>query len=1019
MMKENILRSGVFILALLFLYACADQRRVANQPYAELAAEAPETAQGDMEMEVIADSTGSFALSEDKTTSSKTSAATWKRSGNRVNSVRLFVGETDALPLRATQIAVKVDGFRARVLMDLFFYNDRNTQLEGTFKLQLPNDASPYYFAFGESVILDKGSSKSQGETAFFGNTDNIEFDPGKIKDARSSGWSNVKEARIVPKEKAAFAYTSTVRASIDPALMEWAGADVFNCRVFPLMPGKLHRVVVGYDLNLLELDGSRLLTVPVPNTGTPMKINLDVASVPGLNLDIKPKINTQTQRGRVTASLDNPYMDELQISYTGNKPILLIDPDDRPVKHFALSLKADFNSDKKVIPPSEAILLLDISLSSNPDKFNVWLKMATALLKNNQAEIRNFNVLFFNIENFWWQPKSVANTSDNVDSFLEFASRLSLEGATDLSSCLDALTDSKKSDMPRTVFLLSDGAANWGESNVHVLCAKIHAGDRFFAFRSGIEGTNNQILNSLCNASGGSVFSILNESEIEAASRAFLSEPFEITSVSFPGASDILIAGRTKFVFQGQNLIITGKGSGELRGPLLLSVKQGGKDFQVRVDVPRGVPSELTARVFGQVATHQLEEFSYMTETYAKSFSMYYRVPGKTSSFLMLDTEEDYKRFNINPEENAYVVRTVSVSETISNILKDIGEQLANHKVMFMNWYKNLPARSGITFDFPTSLDLILTRMNDAAFAVAETPLQCKVRFRTDIRGSTLEELQKSELDYDIISQESLYRKTQSLADMLKVLSSLVEKSPSDGVLARDVAYTAMEAGLGDAAYHLFKGQLETRPYEPQTYHAMAKLLSNGNADLALVYFEICLAGDWGERYGDFKKIATVDYLRFLNKINNRKIRSNFADYAAGRAKILEADFPERKSELIVMMLWNTDNTDVDLHVIEPSGEECFYDHPATKSGGKITKDVTTGYGPEMYTLPVMKRGTYKIRAHYYSRDQNRTTVRTKVQVVAYKNWGTEKEKVFSKVVTLNADKEMNDVMEFEETLF
>jgi hypothetical protein len=48
-----------------------------------------------------------------------------------------------------------------------------------------------------------------------------------------------VKEARIVPREKAAHAYSETVRRRVDPALVEWAGAGVFNARVFPLMPGK------------------------------------------------------------------------------------------------------------------------------------------------------------------------------------------------------------------------------------------------------------------------------------------------------------------------------------------------------------------------------------------------------------------------------------------------------------------------------------------------------------------------------------------------------------------------------------------------------------------------------------------------------------------------------------------------------------------------------------------------------------------------------------------------------------
>ena len=38
------------------------------------------------------------------------------------------------------------------------------------------------------------------------------------------------------------------------------------------------------------------------------------------------------------------------------------------------------------------------------------------------------------------------------------------------------------------------------------------------------------------------------------------------------------------------------------------------------------------------------------------------------------------------------------------------------------------------------------------------------------------------------------------------------------------------------------------------------------------------------------------------------------------------------------------------------------------TQSGGKLTQDVTQGYGPEMYVLPSAPAGRYQIRAHYFA---------------------------------------------------
>ncbi len=55
------------------------------------------------------------------------SSKTWKRANNDVNAMKLFVGDTESIPLKGSQIAVKIDGFRARVVIDCFFYGyDRN-----------------------------------------------------------------------------------------------------------------------------------------------------------------------------------------------------------------------------------------------------------------------------------------------------------------------------------------------------------------------------------------------------------------------------------------------------------------------------------------------------------------------------------------------------------------------------------------------------------------------------------------------------------------------------------------------------------------------------------------------------------------------------------------------------------------------------------------------------------------------------------------------------------------------------
>ena len=118
-----------------------------------------------------------------------------------------MVGEKEELPLRAMQANVRIDGFRARVFLDLYYYNDRPQQFEGSFQLRLPEEASPYFFAFGQTVY----------QAPTFGPDAPIFFKPEQVRRLtrppsrswrmRSESWIEPKTARIVPREKAAVAY--------------------------------------------------------------------------------------------------------------------------------------------------------------------------------------------------------------------------------------------------------------------------------------------------------------------------------------------------------------------------------------------------------------------------------------------------------------------------------------------------------------------------------------------------------------------------------------------------------------------------------------------------------------------------------------------------------------------------------------------------------------------------------------------------------------------------------------------
>ena len=188
--------------------------------------------------------------------------------------------------------------------------------------------------------------------------------------------------------------------------------------------------------------------------------------------------------------------------------------------------------------------------------------------------------------------------------------------------------------------------------------------------------------------------------------------------------------------------------------------------------------------------------------------------------------------------------------------------------------------------------------------------------------------------------------------------------------------------------------------------------MAETGNADLAMVYYEIALNGQRHERYRDVRQIASVEYSHLLRRIAGGELSTAAPDYARARLESLNATAEAKPADLVVLMMWNTDRTDVDLHVEEPSGEECFYKNPNTRAGGKISGDVTEGFGPEMYSIRSAPNGRYTVKANYYNTDANRTRLRTKVYVTVYERFGFKREVVSRHVVTLAGDKEKRDIV-------
>ncbi len=100
---------------------------------------------------------------------------------------------------------------------------------------------------------------------------------------------------------------------------------------------------------------------------------------------------------------------------------------------------------------------------------------------------------------------------------------------------------------------------------------------------------------------------------------------------------------------------------------------------------------------------------------------------------------------------------------------------------------------------------------------------------------------------------------------------------------------------------------------------------------------------------------------------------------------------------KLTVLLSWDTNETDLDLHVISPDGKHCWYGERVIDNGGALDVDVTTGYGPEIYSTPAPIKGTYLVYLNYYGSGPRDDLTVAQVTIVTNQNSIDEKKETIS----------------------
>ena len=254
-------------------------------------------------------------------------------------------------------------------------------------------------------------------------------------------------------------------------------------------------------------------------------------------------------------------------------------------------------------------------------------------------------------------------------------------------------------------------------------------------------------------------------------------------------------------------------------------------------------------------------------------------------------------------------------------------------------------------------------------------------------------------------------------------IISNLAEFKLEDAALWRSMGWRAREARSYSLSILAFRKAHKLRGEEAQSRRDLAlvlaeygKWLSNfsSNPYASLPYIEEAMklfadaafnvrARKSGSRGNDFQ--VSIIALEELNGLISWVESEEW--HLGKKPKAPEFDAAYRRDlpvKLRIVMSWDVDQTDIDIHVLEPNGEEAFYRNRRTAEGGFVSEDVTTGYGPEEYLKKDLERGVYKICSNYFASHQTSLTGAATITVCVYTDWGTKDEKF--QLITFRLDK-------------
>ena len=934
------------------------------------------------------------------------------------------VNERNANPmvLQDLSVDILVVGQTAVTTMEMTFYNPNSRVMEGEFQFPLADGQQVSRFA------LDIN---------------------GKLR-----------EGVVVDKALGRKAFEDIVRRGVDPGLLEKTEGNNFKARVYPMPAKGTRRVLIAFEQELHERGGQDYYFLPITANVTlkNFKVRTEVVSR-FVKADIQNSLQLDFKQAR------NSYISEVsKRNFTLNQNIALTFPKiEKPQtisatqgskSYFYGNIALSDTKAKSRPTPKEIGLLWDASHSAiqrDRAKEFAFLDAYFKELKDTKVVLSTFNIhsakpLTFEVKNGNWQA---------LKSHLE---SLQYDGATDGN----AIDFNLKTD---EILLFSDGIFNFGSKqfsvNEVVKQAKIPV-----SVVNASAVANTPKMQYLANATGGS-FIDLTTLTTEQALNVVRTVPFQLLNIEVKSGKVAKIFPQKGATISKGNFTLAGELQSE-EATLVLSFGYP-KKVMVQKEVkfvanPDASESEfnLLRRIWAEKQIAQLQREG-VEQKQIDAVGREYGIVTEGNSLIVLETVEDYVRYRIMPPtelQQEYSKRLANEQKQKEDTAKRILDRVVEQSAEQSKWWNTQYPLKGSK---PKNKMVI---MEEAAYsedsdAIAEvaaiaTPSQIMERSASkDVSSNAMAKrataprstpapvsVPTSKIELNAYNPDTPYLKVMEYTEEAKavetyyklkkeygntpsfyvdvadyffkkgnreqailVVSNLAELGLDDPQLLRMLGYKLSNYNAKKEAVWVFRKVVTLREEEPQSFRDLGLALADDGAyNEAVKNLYKVVTSEWSSRFGDVQIVT-------MNDINSLVTRHKGIDVSYIDKRLLKKE----PVDVRVVLSWDTDSCDMDLWVTDPKDEKCYYRNTLTYLGGKISRDVTQGYGPEEFMLKKAEKGKYKVQVDYFGTRSQKQLMPVNLRITFYTHYGTPQQKQQETTVRLSNAKEVIEVGSFE----